>query len=35
MGHQRKDDIVEDFCDSTQAKTHTLFGKDKKALQLL
>ena len=28
-GHQRKDDIVEDFCDSVQAKSHTLFGRQK------
>ena len=34
-GHQRKDQIVEDFCDSVQAKTHPLFSNDKTALQLL
>ena len=34
-GHQCKDEIAEDFCDSIQAKTHPLFGNDKTALQLL
>jgi len=34
-GHNRNNDIVEDFCDSVQAKTHQLFGKYKTALQLL
>ena len=34
-GHQRDDNIVEDFCDSKMAKSHSLFSKDSKALQLL
>lgn len=34
-GHQRKDDIVEDFCDSIHAKSHPLFGNNKTALQLM
>ena len=35
QGHQRDDDIVEDFCDSKQAKSHPLFSQDSKALQIL
>ena len=34
-GHQRDDNIVEDFCDTLHAKSHPLFGQDKTALQLL
>lgn len=34
-GHQRDDDVVEDFCDSVHAKAHPIFGRDKTALQLL
>lgn len=34
-GHQRSDDIVEDYCDSKLAKSHPLFSKDKTALQIL
>jgi len=34
-GHQRDDDIAEDFCDSLHAKCHPLFGRNKTALQLL
>ena len=29
------ENIVQDFCDSAEAKTHPLFGHDKTALQLL
>ena len=34
LGHQREDDIVEDYCDSRHAKGHPLFSKNNSALQI-
>ena len=34
LGHQREDDIVEDYCDSRHAKDHPLFSKNSSALQI-
>lgn len=34
-GHQRSDDIMEDYCDSVKFKTHPLFSSNHKALQII
>ena len=34
-GHQRSDELLEDFCDSPKFKSHPLFGSKQNALQIL
>ena len=34
-GHQRSDNIMEDFCDSPKAKNHPLLSTDTNAIQIM
>lgn len=34
-GHQRSDNIMEDYCDSVKFKTHPLFSSNRQALQII
>ena len=34
-GHQRTDNVMEDFCDGKIYKDHPLFSQDKSALQIM